>query len=384
MRFFKSFTLLHRRTKSDSQLSDVSATPGPKRRSLVLSNVLSNGSFQPDILDSSVYSPSQPATYAVNLRLFDLQVENTRLHHVACLTATELAQVKAQLHTVRSELLVELHRNARRAKADNYEIERLRSALACDNRLLTLTMIPEHHPSSSDSQATLKNIHTLKRSTDLTPGSLASFSRGLSIEDGYLSSLRMTLKSRKDLRESRKVAKFWKRIAQQEGLNSKVVTPSSSNISSIHEPLSTERQSAVNLLIAQRQKENDEQSAPQNVACFLEPLSASTSRRPRTPTLSSSCLPFDLPPLASQSFRQEMASISSRTLLLERSTTLQNIRTRMPSLPSLRKEKPRVPVSRGRYTKASPAALRSSSHAYRSLINPRLSGNPTTKDRLIP
>lgn len=363
MRFFKSFTLLHRRTKSDPQLSNISATPAPQRRSLVLSNVLSNSFLQPDFLDSSVYSSSQPANYAVNLRLFDLQLENTRLHHVACLATTELAQVKTQLHAAKSELLVELHQNARRAKADTCEIERLRSALAYDNKFLTLAMIPEYRSSSSDPQGTLQMTHILKRSADSTSGSLDSFSRRLSIEDGYLSSLRMTLKSRKDLRECRKVAKFWKRIAQQEDLDSKVVTPSSSNISSIYEPLSAERQSAVNLLMAQRHRKFDEQSVLQNTACFLEPPSTSTSGRPITPTLSS-CLPFDLPPLASQSFRQEMTSISSRTLLLKRSTTLQNIRTRMSSLPPLRKGKPRVSVSRGRYKKVSPGVLRSSSYAY--------------------
>ncbi|KAJ7043351.1 hypothetical protein C8F04DRAFT_901841, partial [Mycena alexandri] len=67
--------------------------------------------------------------------------------------------------------------------------------------------------------------------------------------DEYRSSLTLTLKTRKELRDAKKVAKFWKRVAHEDSQQSGIVTPSVSAISSIHEPLSAERQKAVEELI---------------------------------------------------------------------------------------------------------------------------------------
>lgn len=277
---------------------------------------------------------------AVNLRIFDLEVENTRLRHVACITSVELAQAKTQLHAAQSELLVELHRSARNIKAYTCEIERLHSALAHENRLLT---IPEHRARGPDPQDTPLTVDALGHNPVSTFGSVTSL---LSIETSYLSSLRMTLETRKDLRECKKVAKFWKCVAQQANPASRVFTPSSSNLSSIYEPLSAERQSAVDLLIAQRYREDVERLDP-------ERSSISISGSLMQPPASLESLRFDLPPLASQSFRQEMASISSKTLLLERSTTLQNVMMHVPGLACLRKGKPRRSVSRALHKKVS-------------------------------
>ncbi|KAF8185045.1 hypothetical protein K438DRAFT_1453176, partial [Mycena galopus ATCC 62051] len=66
--------------------------------------------------------------------------------------------------------------------------------------------------------------------------------------DEYRSSLTLTLKTRKELRDARKIAKFWKRIAGEQGPTG-IVTPSVSTISSIHEPLPAERQKAVEELM---------------------------------------------------------------------------------------------------------------------------------------
>lgn len=269
---------------------------------------------------------------AVNLRIFDLQVENARLRHVACITSAELAQAKAQLHATQLELLVELHRSARNIKAYSCEIERLHSALAHENRLPTIS---EHRARGPDPQDTLPTVNALGQNPVSTSRSVTSL---LSLEASYLSSLRMTLETRKDLKECKKVAKFWKCVAQQENPASKVVTPSSSNLSSVYEPLSAVRQSAVDLLIAKRHRENVERLDP-------EQSSISISGSLMQPCASLQPLRFDLPVLASQSFRQEMASISSKALLLERSTTLQNLMMRVPSLAYLRKGKPRRSVS---------------------------------------
>lgn len=325
MRFFKSFTLLHRRTKSDPLLSNaLPVQPEAYKRASLSSHPQSDG---PSNSISGLPCPphrSESHIATVNLRIFDLQVENTRLQHVACIASAELAQVKAQLHATRSELIVELHRSARNTKAYTCEIERLQSALADENRLFT---IPENLARRPNSQDTRRNFVS-------TSGSATSLS---SIEASYLSSLRMTLDTRKDLRESKKVAKFWKRVAQQENPASEVVTPSSSNLSSIYEPLSAERQSAVDLLIAKRTRASVERLDPETTSNLIpiQPPSSQNTHR------------FDLPPLASQSFRQEMSSISSKTLLLERSFTLQNV-MRAPNVPYSRKGKLRRSTSRAR------------------------------------
>jgi len=67
--------------------------------------------------------------------------------------------------------------------------------------------------------------------------------------DEYLSAINMTLKTRRDLKESQKIAKFWKTTAQEDGAHANTITPSSSNLSSIHEVLTEERQTAVDDLL---------------------------------------------------------------------------------------------------------------------------------------
>ncbi|KAJ6500346.1 hypothetical protein C8R45DRAFT_862764, partial [Mycena sanguinolenta] len=66
--------------------------------------------------------------------------------------------------------------------------------------------------------------------------------------DEYKSALTLTLKTRKELRDAKKVAKFWKRIAREEGRPG-IITPSVSTISSIYEPLPADRQRAVQELL---------------------------------------------------------------------------------------------------------------------------------------
>ncbi|KAJ3517781.1 hypothetical protein NLJ89_g271 [Agrocybe chaxingu] len=64
--------------------------------------------------------------------------------------------------------------------------------------------------------------------------------------------LRMTLATRKELREQRKVTKFWKSVASNLQEAQDIITPSSSAISSIRDILPMDRQVAVNALIARR------------------------------------------------------------------------------------------------------------------------------------
>jgi hypothetical protein len=65
----------------------------------------------------------------------------------------------------------------------------------------------------------------------------------------YISSINQILVWRKKSKDLLKICKFWKRCARQNGSNADVITPSPSNISSIDDELSEERQSAATELL---------------------------------------------------------------------------------------------------------------------------------------
>ncbi|KAG7098427.1 hypothetical protein E1B28_000379 [Marasmius oreades] len=67
--------------------------------------------------------------------------------------------------------------------------------------------------------------------------------------DQYTSALGIVLKARKDLRNSQKASHFWKQQAKLDDVNADVITPSSSILSDIQEPLSEERQRAASDLL---------------------------------------------------------------------------------------------------------------------------------------
>ena len=177
--------------------------------------------------------------------------------------------------------------------------------------------------------------------------------------DEYLSAIQMTLDLRRQLRESKKLVKFWKRTAQQHaGEDFHTITPSPSNISSIHEELGEERQNAANELLAKlrsgtyprtaRQRradiipERDEESivsssAEDTTTCLTSfgEDSVSSETDITTDTTSTTCdhvsdresesgsctssstgtirpsYACRLPPLASESFKEELCSTES-------------------------------------------------------------------------
>ncbi|KAK7023815.1 hypothetical protein R3P38DRAFT_3396274 [Favolaschia claudopus] len=156
-------------------------------------------------------------------------------------------------------------------------------------------------------------------------------------QDEYKSSLNLTIKTRKELRDVRKIAKFWKNVAQDEG-RLDIVTPSVSTISSIHETLPPERQKAVEeLMVTRRRLSPESQSKAIELAVAGLPNSASSSSSSLTSTslasTSADITPSNsaielhcLSPLASESFKSELASRSSSTRLFKRSLSSKPIR----------------------------------------------------------
>jgi hypothetical protein len=155
--------------------------------------------------------------------------------------------------------------------------------------------------------------------------------------------LNTILNVRRDLRDSKKIARFWKRAAKEDSeAHVDTVTPSISMISSIHEVLSEERQSRVATLMARRKSRVrtymtslgydsglDNNSSDQGYHSHADCQASIVIPTIRTPTpavhaehssehhdLSTipSYLP-NLPPLASESFRQELVtSVSYRSV----------------------------------------------------------------------
>ncbi|KAF8893487.1 hypothetical protein BD779DRAFT_1435987, partial [Infundibulicybe gibba] len=67
--------------------------------------------------------------------------------------------------------------------------------------------------------------------------------------EDYISAINLTLKTRKELKYTKQVAKFWKGVAKAIPDHQDTVTPSASNLSSVSEVLSQERQTAVDELL---------------------------------------------------------------------------------------------------------------------------------------
>lgn len=320
MRFFKSFTLLHRRTKSDP--TPVVLAHSSPLRTTNSSSVL----YHP--LSSTTYPPPCQS-YAANVRIFDLQVENTYLRHTLSVSSDELLRVKSQLITARDELFIELHRSMRQANENQIEIQRLRRTLMKYEKS-SLLMPPFHSPFGDSPRVIQESYDSDSVDAAAVLGaSLASVTPsviGPRTQDEYISALKLTLTARKQLRECKKVAKFWKTTAQEYGKHQDVVTPSSSNISSIYEALSTDRQNAVESLISQRREVTPRQRVLEHQVAPAMEVQPSISDLLIMPVAEPAVhsIPCQttsaLSPLASQTFRQQINNVSSRKVLKRRSS----------------------------------------------------------------
>lgn len=299
MRFFKSFSLLHRRTKSDSSV------PGRAQSEFTPATLESR---RPQSLPD-VFSPVNPAFVYPdsNPQFLALESEN--------------AQLKSQLAAVRTELYATLHRSHVQSRALSDMVDKLTDY----ERFLNLTIILGAHQrvlgaahaamrAGEDPDAAL--VKAIKDAANV-PGSpwkgIMEAVNGKRTQEEYLSALRMTLRVRRESRGLQKVAKFWKRsaLAALEGVEaaSGMVTPSVSTISSVCEVLSEERQHKVDELITRRRGS----PVPKQVL-----LSESSISKPSGSTSSS----FTLAPLASDSFKEELASLASNSRLSKRTKIL--------------------------------------------------------------
>ncbi|KAJ7684797.1 hypothetical protein DFH06DRAFT_1313170 [Mycena polygramma] len=349
MRFFK---FLHRRSKSDSSIPK----PAPPRDHIL----------RPQSLDAAqtalftAVAPHCPQTFLfptptdTSNAIFEIETANLRLRSEASALAGECAQLRSQLDATRADLFTQLHRNSliqRQAQADRLDMDALQTKLAQYERFLGLMIsVGLHQRVLGDAHAALRagidpDVALVDAIKDAAADPESPWSTiipsvtGTRTKDEYRSSLNLTLKTRKELRDTRKIAKFWKRVAQEDGRNG-IVTPSVSAISSIHEPLPAERQRAVEELMDSRRRASlTSQTVARELADAsgeFAAVSASTSSASTTADgiphndITPSDSGSELPPLASESFKSELAGLSSNTRLFRRSPSTVSKQSRPP------------------------------------------------------
>ena len=319
MRFFKAFSLLHRRTKSDIF---VSGSAGPPDIPASLFGLATSQS-PVNIKHLNDYASVVPV-----LPVFGLENElNARLTEANNHWAKEYANLQCQLQECREELHTERREVQclqHKLEEDNRIILDLRMSL---KRLQGFCDVSNHAVTGSRQDAVSGGTGMLQNVSAMPNIVKDSFSNVMNIRtmNEYSSALRMTLATRKELRNQKKVSLFWKRKALDSNHFQSTITPSVSTISSIHDPLPAGRQIALDALISRRGLDSilgsriewrDTPSSPPKLPIEKLPIhqpvdevgsSIAIARLPAMSSKNSSS--SRLGPLASESIKAEISSL---------------------------------------------------------------------------
>jgi hypothetical protein len=338
MRFFKAFNILHRRAKS------ATFVPGAPPFDLHLPNVRGSSSFSepsgqkdraPSLFDLITSRPPIPGNFnhihggpgTSGLRRLhrsgrtsivpEIKNEQLRLrdainfwiheHSIlqGLLKNSEEMLLLERRKVVALERLIEADRREKLELQTRYE-NLLGQSYPADDQVPSIPALSKPQPPHSFESRVSREPSHEQLVKPHTP-------------DEYSSALRMTLKTRRQLRDQKKVTKFWKRQAISEGKQS-VMTPSVSTLSSLHEVLPVERQAALDALVSRlgltsklaKIHSNDSLSYPSMTMINVRSLSDEGSQNP-TPTLPPSISRTSgtsrLGPLASESIKTEISLI---------------------------------------------------------------------------
>ena len=323
------FNLLHRRTKSDIFVSGSaleSATTDlepPSRRYSAPVSLFHSVTFQTFANFKHLNDRGSGGGANVALPFFALENElNARLIEANNCWAKECANLQCQLQECREELHTERRKIQclqQKLEEDNRIILDLRMS---SRRFEGLLGISNHAATDSPQNTISGGTGTLLNATipNFSKGSLAVNIRTM---DEYSSALQMTLATRKELRDQKKISLFWKRKALDSNQLQSAITPSVSTISSVHDPLPLDRQIALDALISRRGLDStlggkigwkDTPSGPPRI--FIPNLPSYQSdevcspiaiARPTMP--SENFLSSRLGPLASESMKAEVSSL---------------------------------------------------------------------------
>ncbi|KAH7888516.1 hypothetical protein F5I97DRAFT_709737 [Phlebopus sp. FC_14] len=297
MRFFKGFRLLHRRTRSEGDVSCLVPTPStsPEKHSSSAVFTVYNGT-SPEISPRSVVAPVfvplemslpsfapcvqlyslEPATLpaasptieqvaTLNARITDLETSLVCLREEKESLERDLEDYRADLLNTRNELYSEMLNSARHQQQSIHDFHMIQKLEARNQRMQGLLVdigIPRNtvdeicrvldFGTGSADDIILNAIRDASDDTTSPLAKLKPIIAGDRTPDHYQAALDLILSMRKEVRSQKKVAKFWKKLAQEDGRHATTITPSPSDISSIRENLTPERQRALNALIARR------------------------------------------------------------------------------------------------------------------------------------
>ncbi|KAG1776936.1 hypothetical protein EV702DRAFT_295325 [Suillus placidus] len=294
MRFFKSFRLLHRRTRSEGDMSHMVSSPPlstgsscsmefrqiqyvrPSTSSSLISGpavpvFVSLETSLPSFDPTQLYQPrpTRPLDMCTGSCIHQPEGDVFRLRQTNAELAADLADVTNDLSRTRNELYTEMTKLARfqhQLARGMDHIQKLESRFQRLAGLLVDIGIPyftvQRISDALDSDLGTADHILVDAIGDAVhdPEALLSSLKpaviGHPVQEQYQSALHMTLSVRRKVRAQKKVSKFWKRLAQEDDRYADTVTPSSSNISSVREPLTPARQHAVDALIARRREAN--------------------------------------------------------------------------------------------------------------------------------
>jgi len=260
MRIFKAFNLLHRRTKSTTFVSGSSLESAttdsepPIRRSSVPVSLFDLVASQIPANFKHLSDRGSGGSASVALPVFGPEKElNARLIDANNRWAKEYAYLQCQLE----ECHEELHSERGKVQYLQHKLEEviLDLRMSSGRDFEGLLSVSNHVATADRLQSTISGGTGMLSNPPTMPNIImGSFTNVMNIRtmDEYSSALRMTLATRKELRDQKKVALFWKRKALDSNQLQSAITPSVSTISSIHDPLPLGRQIALDALISRR------------------------------------------------------------------------------------------------------------------------------------
>ncbi|KAG8213591.1 hypothetical protein J3R82DRAFT_10260 [Butyriboletus roseoflavus] len=296
MQFFR---LLHRQTKSEGDVSTLVFHPGSAGVTAPI--------FDP-IRELYAAPPTDPVqtrmdpnpTDKLNARIAELEAQLVHLQDQRSTLEEDLVDYRADLLNTRAGLYSEMLRSARhqqRAMDDFRTIQKLEARHQRFCTVLvdigiprsTVDLICQVIQSGNGSPDDIL-VDAIKDASNDDTALLARLKPIITDErtpEHYQSALNLTLSVRKELKSQKKRSKFWKRLAQEDDRHASTITPSPSDISSVRQDLSPERQAALDALIARRRTVRHPESnecdvfGGQRRESALDTLASSLASRPR-------------------------------------------------------------------------------------------------------
>lgn len=314
------FRLLHRRTKSESDVSTLISQPGSTgvTAPVFVPFQVSLPSFDPA---RELYAlPTNPQESQTDPKLIDkLSARITEMEFQLAHTQAErstleqdLVDYRTDLLHTRTELYSEMLSGARQQQQAMDDFRTIQKLEARHQRFCTLLVdigIPRstvdvicqviQSGSGSPDDILVDAIKDASNDSNTLLSRLKPNIKDERTPEHYQSALNLTLSIRKELKSQKKRSKFWKKLAQEDDRHATTVTPSPSDISSVRQDLSPERQSALDALVARRRAARHSENTEGDVfggqrrESTLDTLASSLASRPRRsiqndPRLSSS------------------------------------------------------------------------------------------------